>query len=220
MLRIVQGHGSNIDERLILDGLYRYRHAVFVDYLGWTDLARKDKREFDPFDDEHTTHFAVVIDRRLVAYCRTRSTIYPHLLSDAYPQLLRGAKVPRGPHIAEWSRGTVLPDLRKEGIEAYSVAAQWLYLGVVEWAYASGYNQFSLQITPDVIPYLWDVGIEVDVLARETEFGGAKVVPLLLTISERTLSRMRSFFDVTLPPALMDQFSAPQIATSGRKEAG
>ena len=44
---------NEIHYRDEMERAYRLRHQVFVEEMGWTDLAKPDGREIDQFDDKH-----------------------------------------------------------------------------------------------------------------------------------------------------------------------
>ncbi|SDG95259.1 acyl-homoserine-lactone synthase [Propionivibrio dicarboxylicus] len=90
-------------------GLYRglasYRHEVFVEMLGWSDLATPDRLERDQFDREDTVYVLARDDSNRISGCaRLLPTVRPYLLAEVFPELLNGAVPPSSPDIWELSR--------------------------------------------------------------------------------------------------------------------
>ncbi len=76
-----------------LNGIARYRHAVFVEALGWC-LPCCDGLEQDEFDRESAVYvFADDEARRITAFARLLPTTHPYPLAEVFPELL-GGKVP------------------------------------------------------------------------------------------------------------------------------
>jgi len=118
--------------------VFKLRHKIFVEALGWTALRRPDGLETDAFDLDTSIHFLVLALKSpsrpsdptaasqvlpstilndefhqcdLLAYTRLLPTTQPHLLANLYPHLLNGDKTspPQGPNIWEWTRMSSLP---------------------------------------------------------------------------------------------------------------
>jgi acyl homoserine lactone synthase len=87
----------------VLVGLAQYRHKVFVETLGW-DLATQAGLELDEFDRSDTVYVAAREEGRYVGVARLLPTVRPYLLSEAFPQLMGGASLPRAAEVWELSR--------------------------------------------------------------------------------------------------------------------
>ena len=101
----------------LLEKVYKFRHAFFVDHMKWEALRKPDGREIDEFDTPGCAHIVGVEDGEVISYTRLLPTTEPHLLSHIYPEILDGAKSPVGPNIWEWTRCAVLPQSAKVGGE-------------------------------------------------------------------------------------------------------
>lgn len=90
-------------------GLYRglasYRHEVFVEMLGWSDLATPERLEQDQFDREDTV-YVVARDEggRINGCARLLPTVRSYLLSEVFPELLNGLVPPSSQDVWELSR--------------------------------------------------------------------------------------------------------------------
>ena len=137
--------GSDVSRRsALMESVIRFRHAIFVEEKGWSDLQRPDRLERDPFDDEHAVHHVCLRDDEIVGYQRLLPTSRPHLLSDV-PGDLRRARPPRGPRIPEWTRFCVAPgcrDFRRHPDGPFLELAQ----GVVEWGLVCAIDTVTVAI--------------------------------------------------------------------------
>src|SRR6266478_4480329 len=93
-----------------LDGMYRDRKRVFVDWLKWNMPVTDDVYEIDQFDTDDAVYL-IEADRhgRHLASIRLLPTSKPHLLSEVFSELCDGP-VPRGRHVWEMTRFCVSPD--------------------------------------------------------------------------------------------------------------
>ncbi|WP_244442351.1 acyl-homoserine-lactone synthase [Bradyrhizobium sp. OHSU_III] len=81
MLMVIPG--SDIGRHAaLMDRAFRFRHAIFVDEKGWSDLRQPDGRECDRFDDAYAIHHVCLRGDDIVGYQRLLPTTRPHLLSD------------------------------------------------------------------------------------------------------------------------------------------
>jgi len=90
----------------LLDDLYRFRHQVFRERLGW-EVASRRGRERDGFDDLDPVHIAVRDRGRVIGCWRLLPTTGPYMLRDTFPQLLRGEPPPAASDVWELSRFAV-----------------------------------------------------------------------------------------------------------------
>lgn len=91
-------------DRTTLHALFRFRHKVFAERLGW-DVSCTEEMEIDGFD-ELSPHYMLARDRdRQVTGCwRLLPTTGPYMLRDTFPQLLCGEAAPCDETIWELSR--------------------------------------------------------------------------------------------------------------------
>lgn len=93
-----------------LASMYRLRHAVFHDRLGW-DVNSDNGMEYDEFDDLKPVYIVVRANPGTVQGCwRLLPTTGPYMLKDVFPQLLDGTAAPRAPDVWELSRFAVATD--------------------------------------------------------------------------------------------------------------
>lgn len=94
----------------LLDQMYRLRHRVFIDRLGW-NLDTDGLKEIDQFDNGACMH-VVALDGegRVRATSRLTPSLEPNVTCEVL-QAQMNTQFPRAPHIVEVSRHCVDPEL-------------------------------------------------------------------------------------------------------------
>lgn len=104
----------------VVDQLYQFRKALFVDALGW-NLAVQEGREQDQFDTNAAVHCALFCGGTLIAGFRAIRTDHPYLAQSVFPQLATFAPYPQRRDVWEISRFGIVPS------ESGSLTARLLY---------------------------------------------------------------------------------------------
>jgi acyl-homoserine lactone synthase len=104
-----------------MEQAYRLRHLVYVEEMGWTDLAKWDGRDVDQFDNKHAVHMLYIEHGQVLGYQRMLPSTRPHLLSEVMPELCEGDR-PVGSHIWECTRHCVARGHREKGRVASPIA--------------------------------------------------------------------------------------------------
>lgn len=172
-----------------LDQAFRLRHRVFVEQLGWSNLARPDGREIDQFDDDHAIHMLAMKDGVVIGYQRLLPTTRPHLLSDVMPQLCEVER-PCGPQIWEWTRFCVSENHRMRG-RAVNPVLSGLMAGLVEWGLAHGVGRVVCEMHPLHLLTLIQLHFRIAPLGLPQPVDGDEVVALTADFDARTLRRLR-----------------------------
>ncbi len=172
-----------------MDQVFRLRHKVFVEEMGWTALAKPDGREIDQFDTKHAVHMLYIEDREVLGYQRLLPSTRPHLLSEVFPELCEVER-PEGAHIWEISRHCVAPGHRAGGRYANSVANA-LATALVEWGFECGISQYIIEIDPMGILPLIQLHFRLMPLGLPKNIGGKDVIALTMNFDNRTLQRLR-----------------------------
>lgn len=186
MLKVISGADAGCDQAL-MEQVYRFRHRMFVDRLGWTALRKDDGREIDQFDNADALHLVDVTEGRVTAYTRLLPTTRPHLLDTVYPELLGGASAPSHPLTFEWTR---LACVDSEG-SAVSTSMRRLFVGLVELCLSKGVRSLVAETDPIWITRLLQLGWEARPLALPILIEGKPVVALEAFATERTLDVSR-----------------------------
>mgnify|MGYP001205720655 CR=1 FL=1 len=190
MIYVISGADVN-QYPALFDQVYRLRHQVFVEEMGWEDLRSPDGKERDQFDDHHAVHHLCVRDNLVVGYQRMLPTTRPHLLSEIFPQLCVGTS-PRGPGIYELTRYCVSP-AHREGRRGVGSVGSELIAGLVEWGLQAGVHKAIIEFEP-----MWVLrAMQLQFLARplglQTKIGDQNIVATELTFNEHTLETIRAF---------------------------
>ncbi len=172
-----------------MEQAYRLRHRVFVEEMGWRDLAKPDGREIDLFDNEHTVHMLYIDHGKVLGYQRFLPTTRPHLLSEMMPELC-DIERPAGAHTWEISRHCVMPGQRSGGRFGCEIALS-LAIGLVEWGLECGISKFIIEIEPTGMLPLVQLHFRPTPLGLPTKIGGKDFIALLLTYNGKTLERLR-----------------------------
>ncbi len=106
---IASGSDEGQQDLPLLKSMFRFRHKVFFERLGW-QVSSRDGLEQDRFDDLGPVYMVAGGHRREVEGCwRLLPTAGPYMLEETFPQLLRGRPAPKRSDIWEISRFAVLP---------------------------------------------------------------------------------------------------------------
>lgn len=172
------------------EAVYRLRHRIFVEEMGWEDLNRADGLEIDQFDHDEAVHHIVIRDGELAGYQRMLPTTRPHLLTEVLTDLFEGSP-PSGPNVWELTRYAVAHEYR-DGRRGVSTVGSELIAGFVEWGLPRGINQVIIEFEP-----MWVLrALQLQFLARplgyQRTYGRQQVVATLLTFNEHTLEVVRN----------------------------
>jgi N-acyl-L-homoserine lactone synthetase len=172
-----------------MEQAYRLRHRVFVEEMGWRNLAKPDGREIDQFDNKHAVHMLYIWDGKVLGYQRLLPSTRPHLLSDIMPELCEVER-PIGANIWEISRHCVAPGHRSGG-PYMSPIANALGLGLLEWALECGISMFITEIEPTGLLPLVQLRFQPLPLGLPHKINGREVIAVTLTFDGGTLGRFR-----------------------------
>ncbi|TFZ59355.1 GNAT family N-acetyltransferase [Methylorubrum sp. Q1] len=173
-----------------LDQAFRLRHRVFVEELGWSNLARPDRREIDEFDDEHAIHLLALDETdSVIGYSRLLPTTRPYLLPMVLPQLCEGA-APSGAHIVEWGRICVAECARTSG-RRLNPTALALMTAIVEWGLPRGITSFISEMPTSWILRLLQLHLRAMPLGLPHEIEGEEIVAVEAAFDGRSLRQLQ-----------------------------
>jgi acyl-homoserine lactone synthase len=172
-----------------MEQAYRLRHQVFVEEMGWHNLAKPDGREIDQFDNKHAVHMLCIEHGEVLGYQRLLPSTRPHLLSDIMPELCE-VEQPVGADIWEISRHCVAPGHRSGGHYA-SPVANALGSGLLEWALECGVSKFIIEIEPTGLLPLVQLHFQPLPLGFPHKINGREVLAVTLTFDGSTIERFR-----------------------------
>lgn len=134
---------SSPNNRFPLEEVFRFRHQVFHDRLGW-EVASHQGMERDTYDDLNPVHMFCRNPRGRVEACwRLLPTTGPYMLEEVFPQLLRGEAAPKDSGIWEISRFAVVPetDAGREQANMCQLTFEMLQAGV-DFALENGIRHY------------------------------------------------------------------------------
>lgn len=173
---------------------YRIRHQIYVEGRGWHELRRPDGREIDQFDTSDATYLlGISPDGNVVAGSRFVPTLKPHLMSEVFPQVARGAP-PRGEDIFEWTRIFVVPALLAKG--RASIAAGRVYCAILEFCLARRIRQLSIVCEPYWHARLERLGWNPQRLGDTVQSNDGPIIGLLVHMTPTALERTRLFYGI------------------------
>jgi acyl homoserine lactone synthase len=123
-----------------LHGMYRLRHAVFHERLGW-EVPSHQGLERDEYDDLDPVYLVARGPGSRVAACmRLLPTTGPYMLRDTFTQLLAGEAAPSDPRIWDVSRFAVIRSgVCQSTINELTVD---MVLGVLDYARANHIDNY------------------------------------------------------------------------------
>jgi acyl-homoserine lactone synthase len=183
-----------------MDQVYRLRHKVFVEEMGWKALAKPDGREIDQFDTKHAVNMLYIEGKEVLGYQRLLPSTRPHLLSEILSELCEVER-PVGAHIWEISRHCVAPGHRAGGRYANPVANA-LATALVEWGSECGISQYIIEIDPVGILPLIQLHFQLMPLGLPKNINGKDVIALTMSFGSWTLREMRGSRRRTLSESL------------------
>lgn len=191
MFRMLSGD-IDAERPHLADQIYRFRHAFFVDHLGWNACRKPDGRERDQFDGPDSIHVIGQEVDEIVAYARLLPTTRPHLVSHVYPEIMQGTPSPSGPRIYEWTRHAVAPRKREgAGARAFTMAH---FAAVARAAAEAGIDALLVQTHPMLAERVMDMGWDVDPLALPTTYDGKPILAIIARITAGTLATAQAAF--------------------------
>ncbi|MGX7743957.1 acyl-homoserine-lactone synthase [Rhodopseudomonas parapalustris] len=187
MLKVISGREAERYSN-VMEKAYRFRHSIFVEEKGWSDLRRPDGLERDCFDGINAVHQICMRGCDVVGYQRLLPTTQPHLLTEVLGDLCR-RQPPRGPNIYEWTRFCVTHgrrEMRPRGDSPFLELAQ----GVVEWGMANGVDTVSAVIDWRLMVIAMQLRFFVRPLGLPKRIGDDEVVALEMSFDAETLDAL------------------------------
>lgn len=181
----------------LMHQVHRLRHQVFVEELGWSDLASPDGLERDQFDTPDAIHHIAVRDDRVVGYQRMLPTMKPHLLSDVFPHLCE-VEPPRAQDTYELTRYCVAP-AQRTGRRGVSSVGSELMAGFVEWGLSTGVRNVIIEFETIWVLRALQLRFLVQPLGYETQIGRQTITATKVSFNTGTLAKIREYRDFHAP---------------------
>ncbi|WP_245511465.1 acyl-homoserine-lactone synthase [Rhizobium leguminosarum] len=210
MIRLYVGRHESRGQAM--EKIWRFRHEQFVERLGWEALRRNDGLEIDQFDHDRALHLALFFEDTVVGYTRLLPTTEPHLLSDVYPQIMKGQAWPRSPEIFEWTRCIVAEgQILINGVSASHV----LMTGVMEFCLVAGITSVIVETHPKLVQLLVSTGWNVTELGPPSLLNGVLIVPIQAKPSMSGLRKHHQLYSIQGSTLLLE----PEVRNPLKPEA-
>ncbi|MFA5119989.1 acyl-homoserine-lactone synthase [Zavarzinia sp.] len=185
----VIGPWNRAHHQATLDAMFRLRHQVFVEELGWHLPLARDGMESDQFDGPRTVYL-VYRDAlgRVAGSMRLIPTTDPHVLGDVFPQLCSGP-VPRSPAIYESSRSCIAGFARSGDAQGTIWGA--LTCGMIEFAMLRDLDCITAVMERRMVAMAKVANWELEVLGPVLEIAGTDVVGVRMPIDPAALDTVR-----------------------------
>jgi N-acyl-L-homoserine lactone synthetase len=190
-----------------LAAMHRHRKTVFVDRIGWKIPVIKDM-EIDRYDQDDTMYLLAKAepDSELLASVRLLSTVGPHMMSDLFAAMCRGA-TPRGPSIWEVSRFCTAPELQGRYTR---VELLWqIICGVMETALLYGVDQLIFAANRALLPLALACGWQASTLGPTMRDGDDEVTAVTAAITPDGLRRVRERHGIAVPVTRFHASASP-----------
>ncbi len=178
------GNGS-LDQRAAM-GMYRLRHDVFHDRLGW-EVTTDNGMEHDEFDHADPVYVLAKGDEDEVLGCwRLLPTTGPNMLRDTFPQLLHGQPAPQQPDVWELSRFAVMVPKHESSGFGFSDIPLKMMQWIVLFARHNGIKRYVTVTTVAVERLIRKQGINVSRLGTPIKIGRVMTVACSIEMDEIT----------------------------------
>ncbi|WP_119460101.1 acyl-homoserine-lactone synthase [Rhodospirillaceae bacterium SYSU D60014] len=191
---------------MLLDGMFRLRHEVFKERLGW-DVISQDRRERDGYDALSPVYLIYRSTRGVEGCWRLLPTTGPYMLKDVFSELLDGTEAPERPDIWEISRFAVLPGSgsdrgrrpeshspghRYDSLAAVHQITCWMLIYLIEFARKNGIRRIVAASDVRFERILHRAGLPTVRLGQPRQIGVSRAVAGSAEMSEENLQRVRA----------------------------
>lgn len=176
---------KGLDQNAVMS-MYRLRHAVFHDRLGW-EVASDNGMEHDRFDECSPVYVLVKGDDGDIEGCwRLLPTTGPYMLKDVFPELLHGQPAPQQPDVWELSRFAVNTDKAEGAGFGLSGTPLRMIQAAVRFAQHNGIQRY-VSVTSVAIERMFrKLGVTVTRLGEPIRIGRVLTVACTLEIDSAT----------------------------------
>jgi acyl-homoserine lactone synthase len=191
MIEIVTKHNAFLFADA-LEQMFRLRHRVFVERMGWEDLRKPDGREVDQFDTDEAIYMILQDENdQVIASQRYLPSLKPHTLSEVFPHLCNLRGVPAGPRIYEIGR--LCTDIDIPRAKRINAKAQ-LMVGSMEFAQMASISHFSYVGTFELLNLHLSIGWKPLPLGAPLKIEGANTTAFLLATGSEELASAQRYF--------------------------
>ena len=179
-------HGDGRLNDQTVAGMYRLRHAVFHDRLGW-DVTSDNGMEYDEFDKCKPVYLLVRGEDNEIEGCwRMLPTMGPNMLRDVFPQLLHGQPMPQQPDVWELSRFAVATNNAEVGGFGFSELPMRMMQMLFRFAKKNGIKQYVTVTSVSVERMIRKVGVNIGRFGPPIKIGKVSTVACTIEIDSIT----------------------------------
>jgi acyl-homoserine lactone synthase len=169
---------------------HRWRHLIYVEERGWSELRQSDGLERDQYDTDAATHLIAIEDGAVVGGSRMIPMTEATLLSEVFPHLVERGEVPRDAKTIDWTRMFVVP-ARRRGSSGRSVAGA-LFTGVMEYCLAIGAERVGGVMETFWLPRWQQFGWTTRPLGLPQAIAGSMTLAAYMDVTPEALSGVRA----------------------------
>lgn len=173
-----------------LDSYFRWRHLVYVEERGWSELAREDGRERDDFDTDDAVHLLALDDGAVVGGSRIMRACGPTILNQVFPDLVDREAIPRDAETLDWTRMFVVPGLRLGNRPGTVKGA--MFCAVIEYALMVGARQVGGVMETFWLSYFARLGLRTRIMGLPRNIAGSMTLAAFIQIDEAALTSVRA----------------------------
>lgn len=183
---MVVRHGDpRLDQQTLTD-MYRLRHAVFHDRLGW-EVNSDNGLEHDEYDEAAPVYVLLRNEDKEVQGCwRILPTTGPYMLKDVFPQLLAGQPAPAHPAVWEISRVAVAAGKRDQAGFGFTDIPIHMMQASVRYAQRNGIGRYLVVTSLAVERMLRKVGLNITRIGPPVKMGKVFAVASNIEIDDIT----------------------------------
>jgi len=179
-------HGDGSLNRQAATEMYRLRHEVFHDRLGW-EVASDNGMEHDEFDKANPVYVLVRDDDDGILGCwRMLPTTGPNMLRDTFPELLNGQQAPQQPNIWELSRFAVATSKTEGANCSLSIIPIQMMQSIFRFAQRHGIARYVTVTTVALERLIAKSGVNLSRLGPPAKIGRVMTVACYVEIDEIT----------------------------------
>lgn len=174
----------------LLDSYHRWRHLIYVEERGWTDLHAENGRERDQFDTEDAVHLLAILEGEVVGGSRLIPMSKPTLLATVFPHFVEYGPLPTDRQTLEWTRMFVVPAHRL-GRRSRSVGGA-LLCSVMDYCCAVGARRVGGVQETFWLPRWQEFGWTVRPLGLPQKVAGSMTLAAFMDVSADALAGARA----------------------------
>ena len=169
-IELVQRGDGCLDDAT-LQAMYRLRHAVFHDRLGW-DVTSDHGMEHDEFDQVNPIYtLARGADDEIEGCTRLLPTTGPYMLKDVFPELLAGQPAPQQRDVWEVSRLALAEGKSDSSGYGMGSIAMGMLAAAARFAKASGICRYVFATTVFLERMLRHRGLHIERIGPPMRIG-------------------------------------------------